>query len=222
LGYGPSMTSRAKQTDEWIDSVYRSSSRAALQSTYDQWAASYDSDMVLTGYVHYPVLTGLVCRYVPRKDATILDAGVGTGALGSLLNLLGYNNLSGIDMSDGMLAKAAERKCYSDLQRAVLGERLDYVDRSFDAIISTGTFTEGHAPATAFDELVRLLETGGVMIFTMAGMVWEEKGFKAKLMELVSSGALKLVEVTQPYQPMPYSPAESHITTRAYVYRKVA
>jgi predicted TPR repeat methyltransferase len=216
------MTSRAKQTDEWIDAVYRSPSRDALKSTYDQWAASYDADMVLTGYVHYPVLTGLVCRYVPRKDSTILDAGVGTGALGSLLNLLGYNNLSGIDMSDGMLAKAAERKCYSDLRKAVLGEKLDFVDRSFDAIVSTGTFTEGHAPASAFDELVRLLETGGVIIFTVAGMVWEEKGFKAKLVDLVSSGALKLIEVTQPYQPMPYSPAESHITTRAYVYRKVA
>jgi SAM-dependent methyltransferase len=221
LGNKPAMTSRAKQTDEWINSVYRSPSREALQSTYDQWAASYDADMVLTGYVHYPVLTGLVCRYVPRKDATILDAGVGTGALGSLLNLLGYNNLSGIDMSQGMLAKAAERKCYSDLQRAVLGEKLDFVDRSFDAIISTGTFTEGHAPASAFDELVRLLETDGVLIFTMAGMVWEEKGFKAKLAAMVEARILKAVEITQPYQPMPYSPAERHVTTRVHVYRKI-
>jgi predicted TPR repeat methyltransferase len=214
------MTSHTKQTDEWIDSVYRSPSREALQTTYDEWAASYDADMVLTGYVHYPVLTGLICRHVPRKDATILDVGVGTGALGSLLNLLGYNNLSGIDMSQGMLAKATERKCYSDLRRAVLGEKLDFVDRSFDAVISTGVFTEGHAPAAAFDELVRLLETGGVLIFTIAGMVWDEKGFKTKLAGFVEAGTLKAVETTQPYQPMPYSPAEAHVTTRAYVYRK--
>ncbi len=215
------MTSH-KQTDEWIDAVYRSPSREALKATYDQWAASYDADMVNTGYMHYAVLGGLVCRHVVRKDATILDAGVGTGGLGALMNLLGYNNLSGVDMSEGMLAKAAERKCYSDLRLGVLGEKLDYVDRSFDAIVSTGTFTEGHAPASALDELVRLLESGGVIIFTMAGMVWDEKGFKAKLEGFVSSGVLKLAEVTQPYQPMPFSPAESHVTTRAYVYRKVA
>jgi SAM-dependent methyltransferase len=209
------------ETDTWIDKVYRAKDQDTLKAAYDTWAASYDADMVLTGYVHYSVLAGLVGRYVTRKDATILDAGVGTGALGSLLNLLGYNNLSGIDMSLGMLAKAEQRKCYADLRQAVLGEKLDFVDRSFDAIISTGTFTEGHAPASAFDELIRILETDGVMIFTIAGMVWDEKGFKDKLDGFVATGVLKLIEVTQPYQPMPYSPAESHVTTRAYVYAKV-
>jgi predicted TPR repeat methyltransferase len=209
-------------TDHWIDQAYRAPDRDTLKATYDQWAQSYDADMLLTGYLHYAVLTGLICRHAARKDAAILDAGVGTGALGSLLNLLGYNNLSGIDMSEGMLAKAAERKCYSDLRQAVLGEKLDFVDESFDAIISTGTFTEGHAPASAFDELVRILETDGIMIFTIAAMVWDEKGFKDKLGGFVRAGVLKQVEVTPMYQPMPYSPAESHVTTRGYVYKKIA
>jgi SAM-dependent methyltransferase len=210
-----------KNTDTWIDKAYRASDRDALKATYDQWAQSYDADMLLTGYLHYAVLTGLLCRHVPRTSATILDAGVGTGALGSLLNLLGYNNLSGIDMSEGMLAKARERKCYSDLRVGVLGEPLDFVDRSFDAIASTGTFTEGHAPASAIDELVRLLEPGGVMIFTISTLVWVDMGFKTKLDGLVTAGVLTLVEVTPVYQPMPYSPAEAHVTTRGYVYRKV-
>lgn len=214
------MASR-ENTDTWIDKAYRAADRATLTSTYDAWAASYDADMLLTGYLHYAVLTGLICRHVPRKDAAVLDAGVGTGALGSLLNLLGYNNLSGLDMSEGMLAKARDRKCYADLRQAVLGEKLDYVDKSFDAIVSTGTFTEGHAPASAFDELVRLLEPGGVMIFTISTLVWVEKGFKDTLDGFVQSGVLKLIEVTPVYQPMPYSPAESHVTTRGYVFRKV-
>jgi SAM-dependent methyltransferase len=214
------VTSRA-QTDEWIDKVYRAPSRDALKTTYDTWSESYDADMVLTGYVHYPLLTGLVGRHVTRKDAAILDAGVGTGALGSLLSLMGYNNLTGLDMSEGMLAKARARKVYADLRLGVLGERLDFVDRSFDAILSTGTFTEGHAPASALDELVRLLEKDGVMIFTISSLVWEDMGFKAKLEGFVKAGVLKQVEVTPLYQPMPYSPAESHITTRGYVYRKV-
>jgi predicted TPR repeat methyltransferase len=215
------VTSR-EQTDAWIDKVYRSPDRATLKAAYDDWAQSYDADMLLTGYLHYAVLTGLVSRHVQNKGAAILDAGVGTGALGSLLNLLGYNNLTGIDMSEGMLAKAASRKCYVDLRQAVLGEKLDFVDRSFDAIISTGTFTEGHAPASAFDELVRLLEPRGLLIFTISTLVWADKGFKAKLDGLVAAGVLKLVEATPIYQPMPYSPAESHVTTRAYVYAKVA
>jgi len=127
-----------KKTDAWIESVYKSPDRESLRATYDKWAATYDADMVATGYVHYPVIIGLVCRHVLRKDAAILDAGVGTGAIGSLLNIMGYNNLSGIDMSEGMLERAAARKVYADLRKAVLGETLDFVDRSFDAIISLG------------------------------------------------------------------------------------
>jgi predicted TPR repeat methyltransferase len=210
-----------KNTDAWIDKAYRAPDRATLEATYDRWAASYDADMLLTGYLHQAVMTGLVCRHVTRKDAAILDAGVGTGAIGSLLNLMGYNNLSGIDMSEGMLARAGERKCYADLRKAVLGERLDFVDRSFDAVISTGTFTEGHAPASAFDELVRLLEKDGVMIFTISTAVWDEMGFRDKLEEFVTARVLKQVEVTPLYQPMPYSVAEAHVTTRGYVYRKL-
>jgi SAM-dependent methyltransferase len=215
------VTSR-DNTDAWINKVYRAADRDQLAQTYDQWAARYDADMLLTGYLHYAVMTGLVCRHVPRKDAAILDAGVGTGALGSLMNLLGYNNLSGLDISEGMLAKARDRKCYADLRLGVLGEPLDFVDKSFDAIISTGTFTEGHAPASAMDELVRLLEPGGVMIFTISTLVWVENGFKDTLDGFVRAGVLKLVEVTPVYQPMPYSPAESHVTTRGYVYRKIS
>jgi ubiquinone/menaquinone biosynthesis C-methylase UbiE len=214
------MTSH-KQTDAWIDSVYRAKDRATLQATYDEWAASYDADMLLTGYLHQAIITGLVCRHVHTKTAAILDAGVGTGANGSVLNLLGYNNLSGIDMSQGMLAKAAERKCYADLRQAVLGEKLDFVDRSFDAIISTGTFTEGHAPASTLDEFVRLLEPQGVMLFTISMQVWDDMGFKAKLSSLTAAGLLKPLEMTPMYQPMPYSPAESHITTRAHVYQRM-
>jgi predicted TPR repeat methyltransferase len=209
-------------TDSWIDKAYRAADRDTLQNTYDQWAEHYDADMLLTGYVHFPVMTGLVCRHITRKDSAILDAGVGTGALGSLLNLMGYNNLSGLDMSEGMLAKARARKCYADLRQGTLGEKLDFVDRSFDAVISTGTFTEGHAPASAFDELVRILEKDGLLIFTISTLVWEEKGFRSKLESSVKAGVLKQVEVTQPYQPMPYSPAESHVITRAHVFRKVS
>jgi SAM-dependent methyltransferase len=215
------MASRA-QTDKWIEAAYNAGNRDELKAAYNQWAASYDADMVLTGYVHFPVLTGLVGRHVQSRDAAILDAGVGTGALGALLNLLGYNNLSGLDMSDGMLAQAAARKVYADLRLGVLGERLDFVDKSFDAIISTGTFTQGHAPACAFDELVRLLEPAGILIFTVADSVWEAQGFKAKLQTLVAGKLLAPVESTPLYQPMPFSPAESHITTRAMVYRRIA
>jgi SAM-dependent methyltransferase len=157
---------------------------------------------------------------VAWRDAAILDAGVGTGTVGQVLSILGYNNLSGLDMSEAMLAKARSRGCYADLRQAVLGEALPYPDGAFDAIISTGTFTLGHAPAVAFDELARVLEPGGMLMFTVGVTIWEEQGFKSKLDELVARKKLSPVEVTAPYAPMPFSPLENGYTTRAHVYRK--
>lgn len=207
-------------TDQWIEKVYAATSDAALRGLYDEWAASYDADMQQVGYLHVPVITGLVARHLPSRAAAILDAGVGTGAIGNILSILGYNNLSGLDMSEGMLAQAKARGCYVDLRLGVLGVRLDFSDGAFDGIISTGTFTNGHAPAAAFDELVRVLEPGGFLMFTVGTVIWEEHGFQEKLDGFVGRKILHMVEQTPIYRPMPFSPLESSFTARAHVYRK--
>jgi SAM-dependent methyltransferase len=212
--------SSKQETDVWLERVYGAGDRAALEKHYDQWADTYDADLQQVGYLHLPVITGLLGRHVPRKDAAILDAGVGTGQVGAVLNLLGYNNLSGIDMSEAMLAVADRRQCYADLRRGILGEPLSYLDNSFDAIISIGTFTLGHAPPQAFEELSRILEPGGFLMFSVGTVIWEENGFRTMLDTLVRSGQLELVESTPIYCPMPFSLAESHYTTRVHIYRK--
>lgn len=210
------------ETDVWIEKVYHAENRDDLLVAYDAWAASYDADLQQVGYLHAPVITGLVARHVPATSAAILDAGVGTGAIGSVLSLLGYNNLSGLDMSEGMLQQARARGCYVDLRQGVLGDKLDFPEGAFDAIFSTGTFTTGHAPASAFHELTRILEPGGLLLFTVGTVIWEDQGFKTTLDGLVTAKKLVAVETTPIYCPMPFSPTESGFTTRAHVYRKVA
>ena len=210
-----------QETDGWLERVYHAKGREDLRALYDSWAETYDADLQQVGYLHAPVITGLVALHVPRRDAAILDAGVGTGSIGNVLSLLGYNNLSGIDMSEGMLEKARARGCYTDLRRGVLGEALDFPDGAFDAILSTGTFTNGHAPAAAFHELTRILEPGGFLLFTVGTVIWEEQGFREVLDGLVRAKKLVAVETTPIYRPMPFSPAESGFTTRAHVYRKL-
>ncbi len=208
------------KADKRIDSVYHSASRQELAKSYDDWASDYDADMQSTGYIHPAIIVSLVARYVADPAAAILDAGVGTGTLGQLLSILSYTNLLGVDMSEGMLTKARIRNIYTDLQQGVLGETLDFKTAVMDCIVSTGTFTTGHAPASAFDELVRIVKPGGHLIFTVGTVVWEEAGFAAKLAALETSGHVAQVETTPVYHPMPLSKTESGFTTRAHVYRR--
>ncbi len=207
-----------KDVESRLAEVYHSASQIDLSKTYDDWAAHYDADMQSLGYAHPAAITGIVSRYIAELNTPILDAGVGTGTIGTLLNILGYANLHGIDMSKGMLARAAMRQVYTNLSQATLGKKLDFPSASFGAIVSTGTFTTGHAPASALDELSRILKTNGWMIFTVAESVWQTQGFAEKLGSL---SQLKPIWKTEPYHPMPFSKTESALLARAHVFQKV-
>ena len=206
--------------DSRLRNVYHPASRDELSKTYDDWAADYDADMQSTGYVHPAIITSLVARFINKFDAKILDAGVGTGLAGELLAIVGYQQLFGLDMSEGMLARAAKRNVYKALYKGVLGEALDLASASMDAVISTGTFTDGHAPASAFDELVRITKPGGYLIFSVGNAAWTGAGFQAKIEELEQSGQIRMVEPARIYRPMPLSQSEGQFTTMAHVYQR--
>ena len=206
-----------KNVEARLAEVYQSGSQTELSKTYDEWAANYDADMQSLGYAHPAVIVGLTSRYIADQSTPILDAGVGTGTIGTLLNIMGYSHLHGLDMSQGMLASAKKRNVYKSLTQATLGETLNFESASFGAIVSTGTFTAGHAPASAFDELTRILKPGGTVIFTVAESVWANQGFAEKLKSL---SVLKPLWATEPYAPMPFSKTESGLKARARVYQK--
>ena len=176
--------------------------------------------MLLTGYAHPAIICGLISRHVADHAAPILDAGVGTGSVGQLLSTLGYSDLHGLDMSEGMLKRAKARGIYRALHHGVLGEALDFNSGSFAAILSTGTFTTGHAPASAFGELTRILHQGGHLIFTVGEKLWNDGGFGVALAKLVNEGQLHHIWQSAPYHPMPHSKTESHLTTLAQVYQR--
>ena len=176
-------------SDAWLEGVYHAKTQSDLIALYDGWAETYDADMQGIGYIHPAVIAGLVGRYVPNKTDAVFDAGVGTGTVGNILAIMGYSNLIGVDMSEGMLARAEARKIYADLRNRVLGEPLDFADGSMAAIVSTGVFTTGHGPANAWDELTRITRRGGHLIFTVGTVVWEEAGFAKKFDGALSEGS---------------------------------
>ena len=129
--------------DKWLERVFTASGTKLLADTYDEWAVSYDADMLAIGYLHPAVAAGFVGRHARDRAARILDAGARTGILGQILAIMDYADLVALDMSDGMLARASERGVYAELRKGVLGEPLDFADHSFAAVVSTGVFTAG-------------------------------------------------------------------------------
>ena len=203
-----------KDRIKWI---YSSKDNQELSERYDQWAKEYDFELEQDyGWQGPQVAAVLATKYVP-KDARILDAGAGTGLVGLCLYKEGYRDLVAIDLSEGMLAKAREKKVYGELYQMVLGEQLDFDDDAFDGILGVGVFTFGHAPASSLDELVRVAKPKGHIIISQRCDAHEALGFKEKQEELEAAGSWKLVEISDCHRA--FSKKESDILHQVWVYQ---
>jgi predicted TPR repeat methyltransferase len=204
------------ESSKRLQNVYSARDNRELASSYDAWAEDYEDDMLSFGYAIPAAAAGFVGRYVPL-GGTVLDAGAGTGMFGSILRVLGYEDLVGIDISKRMLEKAVEKDAYHSLHRMVLGEPLGFDASSFSAAVCVGVFTTNHAPPEAFDELVRVVEPDGWVIFSVRDDVYRRDGFEEKQASLEKVGRWRRVTMSEAFQPFPAGNT-SHMT-RLFVYK---
>jgi len=202
-----------KDKVKWI---YSSRDNKELAERYDQWAKDYETDLT-EGFEWVGPKQAATCfaKYVP-KDARILDAGAGTGLMGEILAQMGYKHMVGMDLSPGMLEEARNKGVYQQLDQMVMGEHLEYDTDSFDAVISVGVLTVGHAPSSSFDELIRVTKPGGYIVYTLRPDLYESE-FKKKQDALQAEGAWVLVEVSDKFQPMPKG--EPEVYHQVWVYQ---
>ena len=206
-----------KKRVQWI---YSSADNKELTERYDQWAKDYESDLDEDfGYLGPQCTVDFFRRYVP-KEAKILDAGAGTGLVGLLLDKLGYKDLTAMDLSEGMLEESRKKGVYRAFHQMVRGEPLDYETNSFDAVVSVGVLTVGHAPASSFDELIRVTRPGGYIVFSLRPDVYRDSGFKEKQEALKAEGKWKLAEVSEAFQTMPKG--EPDVYHQIWVYQVVS
>lgn len=185
-----------------LGDVYGAESTREVAGLYDRWAASYDADMAAAGYRHPSICLALLARHLPKGAAPLLDAGCGTGLIGEWLGIMGYPRVEGLDISEGMLARAEAKGVYTALHRQALSEPLPFADGAFSGIVSAGVFTTGHVGSEAIPELLRVLRRGGVMVLTVKNALWEG-GFSAFVEDLERGGRVVRLEETEPYVSMP-------------------
>ena len=205
------------ESENKVQYVYASTNNQELEERYDQWATEYDRDLEEDFAWNAPQTAAQVFAKLTPKSAKVLDAGAGTGLVGEALAALGYTNLVAMDLSQGMLDEARNKHIYAELHQMVMGETLDFGSDSFDGVISVGVFTLGHAPASAFDELIRVTKPGGHVVFSLRTDMYEGGGFKEKQGELEAQGKWKLAEASDPFQPLPKG--EPEVFHQIWAYR---
>jgi ubiquinone/menaquinone biosynthesis C-methylase UbiE len=99
------------------------------------------------------------------KGPEVLEVGVGTGK-----NMPYYSaglQITGIDLTPGMLARARERASALNLDvRLFLGDvqALDFADNAFDTVVSTFVFCSVPDPVLGLREIHRVVRPGGQVL----------------------------------------------------------
>ena len=113
----------------------------------------------------------------PSRVLEILDAGCGTGLCGALLRPHA-KNLTGVDLSSGMLAKASERNIYDNLVKSELREFLGQSSEEYDVIVSADTLCYFGPLETVVVNAFKALKTGGLFAFTLELAQEEGRDFR--------------------------------------------
>lgn len=198
----------------WAYKVASETERA--RQRFDAWAADYDRDVQdLLGWIGPEATRDYVLKHV-SKDASILDAGAGTGLMGVLLREHGYFELTGTDISQKMLDVARKKSIYKQDFQADLTKPLPVKDGSFDCVVCVGV--SGYMIAPTIGDFVRILKPCGHIIYTISDSHYYEHGYSDAVDALVMVGALSIQEKSDPFAALPKS--DPHHKARVHVYQK--
>lgn len=141
-----------------------------IRETFDFYAKDFDHHLVDKLDCKIPaLLRDLLVRAEsePLFFNNVLDLGCGTGLMGVELQPL-TAKLVGVDLSPGMIAKAAERNIYERLEAADLLEFLNAaLPGSYDAVVAADVFNYLGDLAPVFAEAHRVLRPGGAFLFSV-------------------------------------------------------
>ena len=108
-----------------------------------------------------------ICRYIPEgRRLHILDVGCGAGFFSILLAKEGHT-VTGIDLTANMITLAkrlAEEEHVSCNYKIMDAQNLDFADESFDMIISRNLTWTLPDVKRAYEEWLRVLVPGGILL----------------------------------------------------------
>ena len=210
-----------------LDKAYSVKTPEDSRRLYAEWASTYNETFIKANdYVYPRTIAQKFDELISKSEIqTVVDIGCGTGAVGSYLaNLRPNLKITGFDISPEMLAEAAKLKhidgspVYNDLNQVDLTAELP--KKSFDAMISAGTFTHGHLGPQTLTSLIELVRVNGWFAIGINARHFELRGFDAVLRETQDLGVISAARF---FEEQVYGPSSPHYgdTTQIAIFSRL-
>lgn len=178
----------------YLDNIYSVDGGEEMRRYYDDWAKSYDSDLVDNDYRTPARCAEALARHLSDKSAPLLDFACGTGMSGVALREAGFRSIDGIDISQGMLDVAREKNAYRDLWVCDPDMPFDQRAHGYAAITAVGAIGAGAAPVDAIDGALAALEPGALFVVSLNDHTLEDATFEGKLHSAEKAGTITILE----------------------------
>ena len=147
--------------------VPKRASNAFVERTFS-FASSFEAKLETLSY-RAPALVAAMLEDSGLERShrlDVLDAGCGTGLCGAAVAPFA-RRLIGVDISEGMLAHAADKNVYQTLVKAELTEYLRDNSGTFDLIVSSDTIVYFGDLKDIVSAFARALRPNGLLVFTL-------------------------------------------------------
>ena len=175
-----------------LDRIYQVSGDSQMRALYDEWAQDYDRDLQESGYLTPARLAEALAQYVPDRSTPILDFACGTGLSGIELAKAGFTQIDGTDLSQAMLDIAATRSIYRTLFRVEPNQPLPKHLSQYPVITAVGAISKGAAPASAYDELLDLMQAGSLLALSLNDLSVADPEYADMIDKSVTSGKCRI------------------------------
>jgi SAM-dependent methyltransferase len=174
-----------------------------IREFWDRDSQTYDdsSSHSVSDPVEAAAWRAALRRTLPDPDATILDAGAGTGALTILAAELGYR-VTALDLSEGMLAKAREKAGSRGLEVTfVVGPAMQPPPGPFDAVMERHVVWTMPDPVAVLRAWRDVVVPGGRLVLFEG--VWKPATPGDRL-RVVAAEGLRKARRAEPHHHAPY------------------
>lgn len=142
-----------------------------MANIYDEWSDTYD--MTMTQFYNGPRQAAEAAEEVvdeaAKATARVLDVAAGTGNVGRHLHQRGFRLIDALEPSKGMMSQLDKTGLYTNkfIEFVGHGYETQVPADTYDLVISSGGFGEGHIPVKGIDDMIRAAKPGGKVVIAM-------------------------------------------------------
>lgn len=131
------------------------------------------------------------------EQVNIIDFGCGTGLIGQELAAHGFTQITGVDISPGMLEIASNKGCYSSLEEWTLGDPDHFPSQwknKFDVVVCAGLINNNHLDYKLFEEMIQAMKKNAHAVFAARFSYMGNFWYNDILQEMEDERRLKLIK----------------------------